>query len=390
MVAERERVAPYLGTVPGQDARLRRGDGHGRAGRASRLRMPDAPRGRQRRAGLMPEVRDEAPCRSSLRRDDATSARCTPRSRATAPDRCPKCGMKLVPTHLVVRSAGTMSTRPTSSTRRTASHGTRAATDWRARATTPRRGSSGKTTWSRSTGSRRPPTCAGSWSTARHGRGERRDRLALPRRRPGQDPPRQRDGLRPSDAASVPHPRRRSLPDPRPRRRRGAEPGLEGHGARPNRRDGRHPPRRHQPGTLDGALPHRRAPRERNDVQLPGGRRSAGAHEPATTHRSDRIHWMDRTHRGSADRSGMPNTCPAPAAGGAQHSCRPSRDGAPNALGTPEFHRSGEPGASRLPSRKRCRGRGAGPLDTGTPQPFQSCLHVGRGHRRTSRDHVRP
>ena len=99
---------------------------------------------------------------------------------------------------------------------------------------------------------------------------------------------------------------------------------------------------------------------------------------------------MDRTHRGSADRSGMPNTCPAPAAGGAQHSCRPSRDGAPNALGTPEFHRSGEPGASRLPSRKRCRGRGAGPLDTGTPQPFQSCLHVGRGHRRTSRDHVRP
>src|SRR5215207_5967692 len=76
-----------------------------------------------------------------------------------------------------------------------------------------------------------------------------------------------------------------------------------------------------------------------------------GPHEPATTHRSDRIHWMDRTHRGSADRSGMPNTCPAPAAGRAQHSCRPFRDGAPNALRTPEFHRSGEPGASRLPSR---------------------------------------
>ena len=42
---------------------------------------------------------------------------------------------------------------------------------------------------------------------------------------------------------------------------------------------------------------------------------------------------MDRTHRGNADRSGMPDTCPAPAAGGAQHSCRPYRDGAPNALG---------------------------------------------------------
>src|SRR3954471_4009245 len=34
-----------------------------------------------------------------------------------------------------------------------------------------------------------------------------------------------------------------------------------------------------------------------------------GPHEPATTHRSDRIHWMDGTHRGSADRSGMPDTC---------------------------------------------------------------------------------
>ena len=31
----------------------------------------------------------------------------------------------------------------------------------------------------------------------------------------------------------------------------------------------------------------------------------------------------------------------------------------------------------RLLSRKRCRGRGAGPLDTGTPQPFQSCLPWG-------------
>ena len=39
-------------------------------------------------------------------------------------------------------------------------------------------------------------------------------------------------------------------------------------------RDGRHPPRRHQPGPLDGALPHRRASRERNDVRL---RRRAAA-----------------------------------------------------------------------------------------------------------------
>ena len=75
----------------------------------------------------------------------------------------------------------------------------------------------------------------------------------------------------------------------------------------------------------------------------------------------------------------MPNTCRAPAAGGAQHSGRPYRDGAAHALGTPEFNRSGKPGASRFRSRKRCRGSGAGSLDTGTPQPLQSCLHVGRG-----------
>ncbi len=31
---------------------------------------------------------------------------------------------------------------------------------------------------------------------------------------------------------------------------------------------GRHPAGRHQPRPLDGALPHRRAPRERDDVQL--------------------------------------------------------------------------------------------------------------------------
>ena len=47
-----------------------------------------------------------------------------------------------------------------------------------------------------------------------------------------------------------------------------SQPRLEGHRPRPHRRDGRHPARRHQPRPLDGALPHRRAPRERDDVQL--------------------------------------------------------------------------------------------------------------------------
>jgi hypothetical protein len=46
--------------------------------------------------------------------------------------------------------------------------------------------------------------------------------------------------------------------------------------------------------------------------------------------------------------------------------------------------------APRLRARTRGRGRRAGPPDTGAAQPFQSCLHVGRGDRRTARDHVRP
>ena len=54
-------------------------------------------------------------------------------------------------------------------------------------------------------------------------------------------------------------------------------------------RDRRHPARRHQRRPVDGALPHRRAPRERHDVQLqrrPGGRRlsRAGRHLAAPHH----------------------------------------------------------------------------------------------------------
>ena len=52
--------------------------------------------------------------------------------------------------------------------------------------------------------------------------------------------------------------------------------------------DRRHPARRHEPGPVDGALPHRRAQPERHDVQLQrvsarscGGRR----HEPPGTKR---------------------------------------------------------------------------------------------------------
>ena len=64
--------------------------------RGRRLHMSDAPRGRQRGARVMPRVRDEA-ARDGAPRRRPTSARCIRMSRAISPDRCPECGMKLVP-----------------------------------------------------------------------------------------------------------------------------------------------------------------------------------------------------------------------------------------------------------------------------------------------------
>ncbi len=61
MAELREHVEPFFKAPPDKIALVRRGDGHGRArGCAGRLRLPDAPRGRERRAGQLPEVRDEA------------------------------------------------------------------------------------------------------------------------------------------------------------------------------------------------------------------------------------------------------------------------------------------------------------------------------------------
>ena len=151
-----------------------------------------------------------------------------PEVTSTEPARCPDCGMKLLPAHLVGSTTGH------------GDHQNHAAHDSHAAPTAP---------------SPRWP-CAG-WGGhrvgGRHGRGEPddhpgehavdparpghrgaepRDRLAVPGRRPGEDPAGQRDGLRPPDAPPVPRARRRPVPDPEPRRHHGAEPGVEGHRAR--------------------------------------------------------------------------------------------------------------------------------------------------------------
>ena len=141
------------------------------------------------RSPVAARMRDEADRRSGadrLRLPDA------PRGRpARQPDHCPQCGMKLLPARAAIPADGR---RPTARATATATR-------------TPA-ASSGKTTWSRSTAhdagehaleARRP----------RRRRREPRDRLAVPRRRPGEDPAGQRDGLRPPDAPPVPHPRRR-------------------------------------------------------------------------------------------------------------------------------------------------------------------------------------
>ena len=130
--------------------------------------------------------------------------------------------MKLLPAHLVAPTAG---------------HGTTHARDHAQHGTTARRGPRRPRTTSQHAVTSRPATGI-EWEDDMvevnrmttpanmrwklldrdHRRREPRDRLAVPGRRPGEDPAGQRDGLRPPDAPPVPHPRRRPLPDPEPRR----------------------------------------------------------------------------------------------------------------------------------------------------------------------------
>ena len=166
MVAERERVAPHLEHGPRQDARVRRGDGHGRARGASRLRVPDAPRDRERRAWLLPEVRDEAPCDRVSDGDDVRLP--------DAPRSHQRCAGSL-PTVRHEARADHSCQKVDTSTRPRAPH------DARARCTTRRRGSNGKTTWSRSTVTT-PANMRWKLVDRSTGAENARDRLALPRR----------------------------------------------------------------------------------------------------------------------------------------------------------------------------------------------------------------
>ena len=84
-------------------AEMDMGDAGGAAGR---LRLPDAPGGRQRlEPGKLPEVRHEA-ARPTGGRADAYTCPMHPEVVGDEPGQCPKCGMKLVPAQLVAQAGG--------------------------------------------------------------------------------------------------------------------------------------------------------------------------------------------------------------------------------------------------------------------------------------------
>ena len=146
-----------------QDAGVRGRDGVRGARGPGRLRVPDASGRRQRGAGPLPDVRDDAAgdrrAADRVRVPDAPGRDCADArqvpavrdeaARRVARDR----GDRRPPRARRPRASTTSTRRCTRATRRMAATGT---------ITLPRAGSSGKTTWSRSTGSRRRPTPAGS------------------------------------------------------------------------------------------------------------------------------------------------------------------------------------------------------------------------------------
>ena len=212
-----------------------------------RLRLPDAPGGHQRPAGTLPEVRHETPRyghargRGQLRLPDAPGRHQRPAG--TLPTMRDEAARRRIG-HPPSRSRhASRSATPPSLGHDAEDHGMEHQGMHHGDAAGARRRST-RLTRCPSTGGHEHGS-AGHRMGRRHGghqqadhhrqhaleirgsdhrRPDSRDRLAVHRRRPGQDPTGQRDGLRPPDAPPVPPARRRTFPRPGPRR--STEPNL--------------------------------------------------------------------------------------------------------------------------------------------------------------------
>jgi DNA-directed RNA polymerase subunit RPC12/RpoP len=108
MVAERDQITPKLDTAPSKDRRVRRRDGHGRPD-------PDPGAAVIYVCPMHPDVSSTEParcpdCGMKLVPTAVLMAGFVcpmhPQVTSTEPARCPDCGMKLLPTHLIGSTAG--------------------------------------------------------------------------------------------------------------------------------------------------------------------------------------------------------------------------------------------------------------------------------------------